>query len=107
LIRGIKGIWVSATPTDAALQNLEKDEIPDGVGYYKTIRQPGSAYLLRKHYHKFAGLWIKTHASREELTSGKLDWIPVGGRVHVERSGDILSGWSVRTSDGWKDEAQS
>lgn len=107
LIRSIKGTWVSATPTDAALQNLEKDEIPDGVGYYKTIRQPGSAYLLRKHYHKFAGLWIKTHASREELTSGKLDWIPVGGRVHVERSGDILSGWSVRTSDGWKDEAQS
>lgn len=104
MIRGIKSTWVSATPTDAALQNLEKDEIPDGTEYHKPIKQPGNAYLYREQYHKYAGLWIKTLASREELTSGKLDWVPVGGRVYLERAGDIPSGWSVRTPDGWKHE---
>ena len=104
LILGIKRTWVSATPTDAALQNLEKDEIPDGVSYYKPIKQPGNAYLYMEQYHKYAGFWIKTHATREELTSGKLDWVPVGGRVYVDRSGDIPSGWNVRTAAGWEAE---
>lgn len=101
LIRSIKRTWVSATPTDAALRNLEKDEIPDGVSYDKPIKQPGNAYLYLEQYHKYAGLWIKTHASREELTKGKLDWVPVGGRVYVDWSGDIPSGWSIRTLVGW------
>lgn len=104
MIRGIKGAWVSATPTDAALQNLEKDEIPDGMSYYKPIKQPENAYLYLEQYHKYAGLWIKTHASREDLTSGQLDWVPVGGRVYVDRSGDIPSGWSIRTASGWEAE---
>ena len=102
MIRGIKRKWVSATPTDAALQNREKDEIPDGVSYYKPIEQPGNAYLYLEQYHKYAGHWIKTHATREDLTTGKLDWVPVGGRVYVDWSGDIRSGWNVRTADGWK-----
>ncbi len=102
MIRGIKRKWVSATPTDAALQNREKDEIPDGVSYYKPIEQLGNAYLYLEQYHKYAGHWIKTHATREDLTTGKLDWVPVGGRVYVDWSGDIPSGWNVRTADGWK-----
>lgn len=101
MIRSVKRTWVSATPTDAALQNLEKDEIPDGVSYYKPIKQPGNAYLYLEQYHKYADLWIKTHAAREDLISGKLDWIPVGGRVYMDRSGDIPSGWNIRTTAGW------
>jgi len=104
MIRTAKRTWVRATPTDAALQNLEKDEIPDGVSYYKPIKQPGNAYLYMEQYHKYAGQWIKTHASREDLTSGRLDWVPVGGRVYVDRSGDIPSGWSIRTAAGWEAE---
>ncbi len=52
MIRGIRGEWVSATPTDEALQNREKDEIPDGVSYYKPIEQLGNAYLYLEQYHK-------------------------------------------------------
>lgn len=104
MIRTAKRTWVRATPTDAALQNLEKEEIPDGVRYYKPIRQPGNAYLYLEQYHKYAGLWIKTHASREDLTSGQLDWVPVGGRVYVDRSGEIPSGWSIRTAAGLEAE---
>ena len=104
MIRGIKNKWVSATPTDAALKNLEKDEIPDGVSYYKPIEQPGNGDLYLEEYHKCVGHWIKVHASREELTSGKLDWIPIGGRVYANRGGDIPAGWNVRTADGWKFE---
>lgn len=100
MIRTAKRTWVRATPTDAALQNLEKDEIPDGVNFYKTIKQPGNAYQHLEQYHKYASLWIKTHASRGDLTSGKLDWVPVGGRVYVDRSGEVPSGWSIRTEAG-------
>ena len=102
MIRGIRGEWVSATPTDEALQNREKDEIPDGVSYDKPIERPGNDYLYMEQHHKYAGHWIKTHATREDLTTGKLDWVPVGGRVYVDRCGDIPSGWNVRTGDGWK-----
>ncbi len=102
MIRGIRSEWVSATPTDEALQNREKDAIPDGVSYYKPIERPGNDYLYMEQYHKYAGLWIKTHATREDLTTGKLDWVPVGGKVYVDRCGEIPSGWNVRTSDGWK-----
>lgn len=102
MVRGIRSEWVSATPTDEALQNREKDEIPDGVSYYKPIERPGNDYLYMEQYHKYAGLWIKTYATREDLSTGKLDWIPVGGKVYVDRCGDIPSGWNVRTADGWK-----
>lgn len=102
MIRGIRGEWVSATPTDEALQNREKDEIPDGVSYDKPIERPGNDYLYMEQYHKYAGYWIKTYATREDLTTGKLDWVPVGGKVYVDRCGDIPSGWNVRTADGWK-----
>jgi hypothetical protein len=91
-------------PTDKALQNLEADEIPDGVTHHKRDITESSVYPTLVGYHKYAGLWIKTHGSREDITSGKLDWIPVGGRVYVDRSGDIPSGWSVRTTDGWESE---
>ena len=101
MIRSINLAWVSAKPTDAALCNFEKDDIPDGVNYYKPIKQPGNDYLYLEQYHKYAGHWIKTHASREDLTTGKLDGVPVGGRVYVDRSGDIPSGWSIRTAAGW------
>jgi len=101
MIRSINRTWVSATPTDAALCNFEKDDIPDGVNCYKPIKQPGNAYLYLEQYHKYAGHWIKTHASREDLTTGKLDWVPVGGRVYVDRSGEVPSGWSIRTTAGW------
>lgn len=102
MIRGIRSEWVSATPTDEALQNREKDEIPDGVSYDKPIKRPGNDYLYMEQYHKYAGCWIKTYATREDLSTGKLDWIPVGGKVYVDRCGDIPSGWNVRTADGWK-----
>jgi hypothetical protein len=104
LIRSIKGNWISSIPTDKALDNLEKDEFPDWVRYYRPIKQEGDSYTRMVEYRKFAGVWIKTHVTREDVTSGRLDWIPVGGRVYVDRSGDIPSGWNVRTSEGWKAE---
>jgi hypothetical protein len=104
MVRSTKGNWVESKPTDMALENKETDEIPDGIKYYKPVLRDGYACVYLEGYHKYAGLWIKTHASREDVTSGKLDWIPVGGRVYVDRSGDIPSGWSVRTTGGWKSE---
>jgi len=104
MVRSAKGNWVSSIPTDKALENKETDEIPNGATHHKPIFVDSNAYAYLVGYHKYAGLWIKTHASREEITSGKLDWIPVGGRVYVDRSGDIPSGWSVRTQEGWKSE---
>ena len=104
MVRSTKGNWVSSIPTDKALENLETDEIPDGATHYKPVFTDSNAYATLVGYHKYAGLWIKTHASRENITSGKLDWIPPGGRVYVDRSGDIPSGWTVRTAEGWKSE---
>lgn len=106
LVRSVKGIWVSPIPTYRALQNLEKDEIPDGVShYYQPPKKKGEySNPTMVEYHKYAGLWIKSHASREDINTGKLDWIPVGGRVYVDRSGDMPSGWSVRTAAGWEVE---
>ena len=104
MVRSTKGNWVESKPTDMALENKETDEIPDGITYYKPVFKEEYACVYLEGYHKYAGLWIKTHASREDVTAGKLDWIPVGGRVYVDRSGDIPSGWSVRTTDGWKSE---
>ena len=104
MVRSTKGNWVSSIPTDKALENLETDEIPDGATHYKPVFTDSNAYATLVGYHKYAGLWIKTHASREDITSGKLDWIPPGGRVYVDRSGDIPSGWNVRTQEGWKSE---
>jgi hypothetical protein len=104
MVRSTKGNWVESKPTDLALENKETDEIPDGITYYKPVFKDEYACIYLEGYHKYGGLWIKTHASREDVTSGKLDWIPVGGRVYVDRSGDIPSGWSVRTTDGWKSE---
>jgi hypothetical protein len=104
LIRSTKGAWVSAVPADNALENLEKDEIPDGTEYWKPTRQERTSLPYMVAYRKFAGFWIKTSASREEISSGELDWIPVGARVYVDRSGSIPRGWNVRTEDGWKIE---
>lgn len=105
-IRSTKGEWISSVPTDKALQNLEADDIPDGVRHHKPVAEEDGVYQCMEEYHKFAGLWIKTHATREDLNAGKLDWIPLGGRVYVDRSGDIPSGWSVRTADGWEEFAE-
>ena len=104
MVRSTKGNWVESKPTDMALENKETDEIPDGITYYKPVFKDEYACVYLEGYHKYAGLWIKTHASREDITSGKLDWIPPGGRVYVDRSGDIPSGWNVRTQEGWKSE---
>lgn len=104
MVRSTKGNWVSSIPTDKALQNLEADEIPDGVTHHKRDITDSSVYPTLVGYHKYAGLWIKTHASREDITTGKLDWIPAGGRVYVDRFGAIPGGWCIRTDDGWKDE---
>jgi hypothetical protein len=104
MVRSTKGNWVSSIPTDKALQNLEADEIPDGVTHHKRDITESSVYPTLVGYHKYAGLWIKTHGSREDITSGKLDWIPVGVRVYVDRSGDTPSGWSARTQEGWASE---
>jgi hypothetical protein len=88
------------------LQNQEKDEIPDGVRhFYQPPKKKGEySNPTMVEYFKYAGLWIKTHASRDEINSGKLDWIPVGARVYVGWSGETPSGWSVRTQEGWKSE---
>lgn len=105
LLRAQSGRWVSPIPTEKALDNLEKDEIPDGNYHYrKVLRTSGSGYDM-VGYHKYAGLWIKTIVTREELNSGKLDWLPVGVRVSVERAGDLPRGSLIRTQDGWKFEA--
>lgn len=103
LVRSAKGIWISPIPTYRALKNLEKDEIPDGVRHLHQPSKKKGEYSnpTMVEYFKYAGLWIKSHASREEINSGKLDWIPVGVRVYVGWSGDIPSGWSVRTQEGW------
>lgn len=101
LVRSAKGNWVESKPTDMALENKESDEIPDGITYYKPVFKKEHACVYLEGYHKYAGLWIKTHASREDITSGKLNWIPVGGRVYVDRSGDIPCGWSIRIAAGW------
>ncbi len=102
LVRSAKGAWVSSIPTDRALENLEKDEIPDGVTYQKLTPSEHGPYPTAVSYHKYGGFWIKTDAKREDITSGMLDWMPPGGRVYVERSGDIPPGWNVRTKDGWR-----
>ena len=106
LVRSAKGIWVSAIPTYGALMNLEKDEIPDGIRYrYQPPKKEDEYYNpTLEEYFKHAGLWIKTHASREDINSGKLDWIPIGTRVYVGWSGNNPSGWYVRTEEGWKFE---
>lgn len=104
MVRSTKGNWVSSIPTDMALENLETDEIPDGATYDKPVFKDSYGYVNLVGYQKYAGLWIKTQASREEINSGKLDWIPVGARVYVERAGMIPPGWCVRTAEGWKDE---
>ncbi len=104
LIRSAKGLWVSAVPTDSALENLEKDEIPDGTEYWKPTQVRWSSLPYMVAYRKYGGFWIKTLATREEISSGRLDWIPVGARVYVDRSGSIPRGWNVRTEDGWKIE---
>ena len=106
LVRSAKGSWVSPIPTYRALQNQEKDEIPDGVRhFYQPPKKKGEySNPTMVEYFKYAGLWIKTHASRDEINSGKLDWIPVGARVYVGWSGETPSGWSVRTQEGWKSE---
>jgi hypothetical protein len=106
LVRSAKGIWLSPIPTYRALKNLEKDEIPDGIRYlYQPPKKKGEySNPTMEEYFKHAGLWIKSYASREDINSGKLDWIPVGVRVYVHWSGDIPSGWSVRTQEGWKSE---
>jgi hypothetical protein len=106
LVRSAKGIWISPIPTYRALKNLEMDEIPDGVRHLHQPSKKKGEYSnpTMVEYFKYAGLWIKSHASREDINTGKLDWIPVGVRVYVDRSGDIPSGWSVRTQDGWISE---
>lgn len=107
MVRSAKGIWLSPVPTYRALKNLEKDEIPDGVRHlYQPPKKKGEySNPTMVEYFKYAGLWIKSHASREEINSRKLDWIPVGVRVYVGWSGETPSGWCVRTTDGWKSEA--
>ena len=107
LVRSAKGVWLSPIPTYRALKNLEKDEIPDGVRHlYQPPRKKGEySNPTMVEYFKYAGLWIKSNAPREEINSGELDWIPVGVRVYVGWSGETPSGWCIRTTDGWKSEA--
>lgn len=104
MLRSARGNWVSSVPTDRALDNLEKDEIPDGATHYRPVPEEGKSYPHIETYHKFAGFWIKSYASREEFNSGSLDWVPVGTKVHVRRFWDIPSGTYVRTADGWRNE---
>ena len=105
LLRARSGSWVSPIPTERALDNLEKDEIPDGNYHYRKVpRSSGSDYDM-VGYHKYAGLWIKSAVSREELDSGKLDWIPEGARVSVARFGEHPPGSRIRSKDGWKEES--
>ena len=105
MLRSARGSWVSSVPTDKALDNLEKDEIPDGATHYRTVTEDGKSSQHIETYHKFAGVWIKSYASREEINSGSLDWVPAGTKVYVRRLWDIPGGLIVRTADGWRNES--
>lgn len=105
LVRAQSGCWVSPIPTEKALDNLEKDEIPDGTFYHRKVpRDSGPGYNM-VGYRKHAGFWIRTYVTREELDAGDFDWAPVGARFHVDRVGDIPSGTFIRTQDGWNFES--
>lgn len=101
LVRSTKGQWVSSVPTDRALMNLEKDEIPDGSTHEKPVKGKYSTLLVG--YHKFKGYWIKDFVSRREIDEGKLDWVPVGATLIVENwMKDSSSSLLLRTKDGWE-----
>ncbi len=106
LLRAQSGRWVSNIPTEKALDNLEKDEIPDGTYYDRKVpHKSGSSYDMIS-YRKHAGLWIKTIVSHAEVNSGALDWAPADTRFHVRGTRDLPSGTFIRTQDGWKFEGR-
>jgi hypothetical protein len=101
LVRSTKGQWVSSVPTDRALINLEKDEIPDGSTYQKPVKEEYSTLLVG--YHKLKGYWIKDFVSRQEVDDGELDWVPVGVILTVvDWSQDSRYTSLLRTKDGWE-----
>jgi len=101
LVRSIKGHWVSSVPTDRALMNLEKDEIPDGSTYQKPVKEEYATLLVG--YHKLKGYWIKDFVSRQEVDDGELDWVPVGVILTVvDWSEDSRYSLLLRTKDGWE-----
>jgi hypothetical protein len=101
LVRSTKGQWVSSVPTDRALMNLEKDEIPDGSTYQKPVKEEYSTLLVG--YHKLKGYWIKDFVSRQEVDDGELDWVPVGVILTVvDWSEDSRYTLLLRTKDGWE-----
>jgi hypothetical protein len=95
MIRISDGRWIKSTPTDAALENKEKDDIPDGNNAWKNT----GGYAT---YQKQNGRWVRTSLTRCEFEDGACLELPIGSRIFV--SGDSTNGhtYYTRTKDGWK-----
>jgi len=95
MIRISDGRWIKSTPTDAALENKEKDDIPDGNTAWKKT----GVYAT---YLKHNGCWVRTSLTRCEFEDGACLELPLGSRIFV--SGDSAHGhtYYTRTKDGWK-----
>lgn len=87
--------WIKSTPTDAALENKEKDDIPDGGTAWKKTGDHAT-------YLKHNGRWVRTSLTRCEFEDGACLELPIRSRIFV--SGDSKNGhtYYTRTKDGWK-----
>jgi len=89
------GRWIKSTPTDAALENKEKDDIPDG-GYARKHLETGFV-----HYKKYNRRWVRTTITKSEFEDGACLELPIGTQITVkDDTGNYL--YLKRTEEGWK-----
>lgn len=102
LVRSTKGEWVSIIPSEAALRNETKDDIPDGIRYQATEPIPSSTYSCHVHYLKHDGKWLRLRATADEFAAGACQHLPLGVWVVVYDPATRREAYKTRTTDGWK-----
>jgi len=95
MIRISDGRWIKSTPTDAALENKEKDDIPDGNTAWK--KTGGYATYL-----KYNGRWVRTYITRAEFDDGACMELPLGTNITIGADGINPDSHQRRTETGWK-----